>query len=232
MCGRFILTSSLEELLALMPDLFSETPLAPRYNITPSQPVATIVGDGARPRLTFTQWGLVPEWAKDPSIGTKMFNARAETVHEKPAFRNAFKRRRCLLPANGFYEWRKGRGAEPAQPVLFQMNTGGPFFMAGLWEEWPDKEGGILPTSAIITTRSNALVQPSHHRMPVIIARDHHRAWLFSDERDALNLIPLLTPWPGQDMKATPVTPYVNSAAHDDPECIRPLPRQVQGMLF
>jgi len=180
-----------------MPDLFSDGPLAPRYNIAPAQPVATIVGM-QKPTLMFTQWGLIPEWAKDPGIGAKMINARAETVHAKPTFRNAFKRRRCLIPTNGFYEWQKS----------------------------------VLATSAIITTTPNKRVFSVHHRMPVILKPEHYQAWLYSDERDAMNLLPLLVPYPANQMQSIPVSTYVNNVRHDDPECIKPLSRQVQGLLF
>ena len=231
MCGRFILTSNIDAIMALIPDLFSEGPLAPRYNVAPSQPIATIVGM-QKPTLTFTQWGLVPEWAKDPGMGAKMINARAETVHAKPTFRNAFKRRRCLIPTDGFYEWKKSKGTEPSQPILFCMQNNKPFLLAGLWEEWCDKEGGILATSAIITTNPNKLVATTHHRMPVILKPEHYQAWLYSDERNAMNLLPLLAPYPADQMKSISVSSHANSVRHDDPECIKPLPRQEQGLLF
>ncbi len=225
MCGRFTLTELEPDVLTEIFDLSGDLPrLEPRYNIAPTQPVASVIRDSARGenRLGFLRWGLIPSWAKDPRIGSKMINARGETVHEKPSFRAAFKRRRCLIIADGFYEWQKRDDIK--QPVYITLAQEKPFAFAGLWEQWIDpNSGGELATCTIITTTPNDLVRPIHDRMPVILPRDEYARWLGTDERDAEALLPLLRPYPAAHMTAWPVSRRVNSPANDDPALIAEL---------
>ncbi len=226
MCGRF----SLYTLVEMLIDVFDLSPVVldvqPRYNIAPTQPVAVLTND--RPReLQHHRWGLIPPWAKDPSAGAKMINARGESLAEKPSFRSPYRSRRCLILADGFYEWRKeGR---TRTPHYFQLRSAQPFAMAGLWEEWKDPEGSVVPSCAIITTEANETVRPVHHRMPVILPQHAHEAWLDPAPQSPLDLDSLLLPYPALKMSSTQVSPRVNSVANDDPDCIRP---QVQQGLF
>jgi putative SOS response-associated peptidase YedK len=173
--------------------------------------------------MTFTQWGLIPSWAKDPEIGHKLINARGETLDEKPSFRNSFKRKRCLVIADGFYEWKKVPGDGAKQPYYVRMKTGKPFAFAGLWDEWNDREGGVLLTSTIITVAPNKLIKPIHSRMPAIVRREQYGAWLSMEEDRPDRLKPLLRPYPSDHMEAFPVSPRVNSPRNDDPQCVQPL---------
>jgi len=228
MCGRFTLHTPAETLATLF-DL-PETPvLAPRYNIAPTQPVA-IVRASAHPRLAgqrewaLVRWGLIPSWAKDPSIGARMINARAETVAEKPSFRAPFRRRRCLVPADGFYEWRKVDGRK--QPYYIRMQDGGPFAIAGLWEHWQGPDGSELQTCTLLTTEPNELLAPIHNRMPVIIAPEDYDEWLdvTNEEPHFLSLLHhLLRPYPAQAMDAYPVSAYVSNARNEGEACIKPV---------
>ncbi len=176
MCGRFTLTINPDELQQQFG--LSEAPptqLAPRYNIAPTQAVAVIANNSDR-KLELFQWGLIPSWAKDPKIGSKMINARAETLAEKPSFRTALKRRRCLVVADGFYEWKKtGSGKTP---MYIQLKDGQPFGFAGLWEAWQSPDDGLIKTCTIITTTPNALLAEIHYRMPVILPREAYDTWL------------------------------------------------------
>lgn len=221
MCGRFTLTISPAELQ----DQFglTERPsadLAPRYNIAPSQAVAVVTNSEDR-KLEFFQWGLIPAWAKDPKIGNKLINARAETLAEKPSFRTALKRRRCLVVADGFYEWQKT--ATGKAPMYIQMQDGRPFGFAGLWEVWQPPDGSLLKTCTIITTEPNALLAPIHNRMPVILPPEAYEAWLHPGELLAEEVLPLLRPFDAARMKAVPVSTRVNRPGFDAPECILPL---------
>ena len=221
MCGRYTLTLDPAELQ----DLFglSEPPptgLTPRYNIAPSQSVAVVANHESR-KLELFRWGLIPVWAKDPKIGNQMINARAETVAEKPAFRAAFKKRRCLILADGFYEWK--RGATPKTPMYFQLEGGRPFAFAGLWETWTSPDRGLLHSCTIITTSANELVAPIHDRMPVILAPEAYPAWLSPGELPAPEALGLLQPYPPAKMSVRAVSQLVNSPSHDSPECVRPM---------
>jgi len=220
MCGRYTLTADLDMLrdvfgLNTVPDM-----LPPRYNIAPSQPVAVITNEQPD-ELTFHKWGLVPSWSKDISIGNKMINARGETIAEKPSFRSAFKRRRCLIPADGFFEWRqKGGGKEP---LFIHMNDRKVFAMAGLWEVWNSPEGDELRTCTIITTTPNSLMEPIHNRMPVILHPDDYAVWLAQDEQPSGLLQALIRPFEPDDMTFYPVSTFVNRPGNDTPECIEPI---------
>jgi putative SOS response-associated peptidase YedK len=225
MCGRFTLTKNREEVaqafgLSAPPAGHDEVPEFPaRYNIAPSQPVGVIVEDrnSSKRELRLMVWGFIPSWAKDPSIGAKLINARSETVTEKPSFRAAFKYRRCLIPADGFYEWQKAQGG-PKQPFYFSMAGSGLFAFAGLWESWNDIE-----TCTILTTSANSLLQTIHDRMPVILQPDDYARWLDPRLQNATDLKELLQPYPDEFMEAIPVSTRVNSAKFDDALCIQPL---------
>lgn len=219
MCGRFTLTQpaqAVAERFGVQMILFE---FAPRYNIAPSQPVAVIMQNGER-RLEACRWGLVPFWAKDPEIGNRLINARAETLAEKPAFKYSLTRRRCLIPADGFYEWRK-EGTRRT-PVYIRRRDGGLFAFAGLWEEWQSPDGSVLRTCTIITTEPNALIAPIHNRMPVILPAEREPLWLEPSLKDPSRLLALLQPYPAEELEAFPVSPRVNSPANDDPLCIQP----------
>jgi putative SOS response-associated peptidase YedK len=225
MCGRYMLTTPVDALRQLF--LFTELPnLAPRYNIAPTQevPIVRRSHDGAARELLMVRWGLVPYWADDPKIGNRLINARAESVARAPAFREAYRRRRCLVPADGFFEWRKDGRAR--QPLLVRRKDQAPFAFAGLWERWAQPGGAVLRSCTIITCPPNALISPVHDRMPVILAPGDLERWL-DPEADGREL---LGPCPAEWLEALPVSPRVNSPQNDDPECILPL--AVQGSLL
>ncbi len=219
MCGRFTLTADLSTLQEAFPFVHMPEGMQPRYNIAPSQPVAVVPNDG-RNRLDFFVWGLIPSWAKDPSIGNRMINARAETLQEKPSFRNAFRRRRCLVLADGFYEWKKeGQGKIP---TYIRLASGNPFAFAGLWESWNAPDGSNVLSCTIITTQPNEFMATIHNRMPVILPESSYSLWLESGEQDTRRLADLLAPYTSGEMQAYPVSPLVNNPKHDVPELIQP----------
>lgn len=222
MCGRFTLTvdpADLQEAFYWVN--FGNTSLSPRYNIAPTQGVAVVTNNGEN-KLDFFTWGLVPFWAKDPSIGSRMINARAETLAVKPSFRNAFKRRRCLILADGFYEWKKIPDNKIKIPTYIRLKDGKPFAFAGLWENWHSPDGSQILSTTIITTQPNDLVKPIHNRMPVILPEDSYQAWLTPDEISTINFDSLLGPYPSDLMEAYPVSRRVNNPSYDSPECIQP----------
>jgi len=221
MCGRFTLALTGEQLSLAFPWLNVPQQLQPRYNVAPTQPVATVANDG-RHQVEFFQWGLVPSWAKDPSIGNRLINARAETLAEKPSFRAAYRRRRCLILADGFYEWQSGPDRGAKIPYYLQLASGDPFAFAGLWEIWHAPDGSQLYSCTIITTRPNELVAPIHDRMPAILSPDHFQRWLSPAELPPQELQPLLGPYPAAAMVAYPVSRAVNNPANEFPECILP----------
>jgi putative SOS response-associated peptidase YedK len=232
MCGRFALTISPQALAKLFQ--LEEVPeLEPRYNIAPSQAVAAVVQgrEEARRILKMMQWGFIPFWAKDPGIGMKMINARAETAAEKPAFRDAFAHKRCLVPASGFYEWQKRGKAK--QPYFIRLQNEECFAMAGLWQRWEGQDGRIIESCNILTTESNALMTPIHNRMPVILAPDHYELWLDCDPAEKERLQQLFRPLPAETMEAYPVSKSVNRPTHDAPDCVTPLSENpASGGLF
>ena len=204
-------------------------PLAKRYNQAPGQDAAVVVAGPAGRRLDLMRWGLVPFWADDPKIGSRLLNARAESVADKPSFRAAFRSRRCLVPADGFYEWAKGPGNRK-QPLRFTLAGGAPFAFAGLWESWEKGEGGAehpLTTFTIITTEPNELVSRVHNRMPVILQNEDEEAWLSGNPEEASRV---LKPYPADQMQSYAVSTRVNSPANEGPELIEPLAEQ--GELF
>jgi putative SOS response-associated peptidase YedK len=221
MCGRFTLTVTPEQLQQAIPGLKIAAEMAPRYNIAPSQPVAVVPNDGLL-KLDYYVWGLIPSWAKDPAIGNRMINARGETLAEKPSFRAAFRRRRCLIPADGFYEWQQTPGRTTKTPFYIRMKTGEPFAFAGLWESWNAPDGSQVLSCAIITTTPNTLVAAIHNRMPVILPREAYERWLEPGEQDPAQLQPLIRPYPEEAMLAYPVSTLVNHPENDVAACIQP----------
>ncbi|CAA9891579.1 putative SOS response-associated peptidase YoqW [Candidatus Methylobacter favarea] len=219
MCGRFALYS---DPFALARRFKAEAlpELRPRYNVAPSQTIPIVRKEGEKRRFALPRWGLIPHWAKDARIGYKMINARAETVAEKPAFRTAFRHRRCLIPADGFYEWQAVAGSKVKQPWFMALKDREPMALAGLWEKWHSPEGEDLASCSIIVTAANEIMQPIHDRMPVILAPEVWDAWLETDAKDAQALQDLLKPYPAGDMAAWPVTTKVNSPRNDSAECL------------
>ena len=222
MCGRFTLTADPNDLREAFPWLNIPQPLQPRYNIAPSQPVAVVANDGKH-TLDYFVWGLVPSWAKDPSIGSRMINARAETLVEKPSYRNAFRRRRCLILADGFYEWKAPQAKGSKTPMYIQLKGGKPFALAGLWEDWNSPEGSRILSCTIITTQPNDFMKNIHDRMPVILPESAYQTWLNPMEMNPALLQPLLQPYPAQAMSAYQVSTLVNSPANELADCIQPV---------
>jgi putative SOS response-associated peptidase YedK len=224
MCGRYTLAVTPELLRQLFGFVFTPN-LQPRFNIAPTQQAPAVrPGDGGR-RIDLLRWGLIPSWSKDASVASKLINARGETVADKPSFRAAFAERRCLIPADGLYEWRTEDGKK--QPFRIGFKGGAPFAFAGLWESWtvPDGQadaGETWETFSIVTTEANAKLRPIHHRMPVIVAPDDYETWLTGNPDDAGKL---LRPFPPDDMAFYRVTTRVNNVRNDDAECVIPLLR-------
>jgi len=221
MCGRFVLQGSAEE-LANQFHLVEPVELAPRYNIAPTQDLAVVRAGPAKGReLAFQRWGLIPSWAKDRSVGQRMINARCETVAEKPAFRRAFRERRCIVPASAFYEW--GGKAGDRTPYLFSSASSPLFGFAGLWESWKDPDGHRLESCTVITTEANSAVRPVHHRMPVILDPRDYGLWLEPKAKASEDLVPLLVPCPPDWLEVHEVSRAVNDARFDDPSCVAPV---------
>ncbi|MBX3028188.1 SOS response-associated peptidase [bacterium] len=224
MCGRFTLTSPPTRLrdrfrLAAVPDA-----LVAHYNIAPSQPVL-VIANRSRRLLRPARWGLVPGWAMDPSIGHRLINARAETLARRPAFRGLLERQRCVVPADGFYEWRRaGRGGR--QAFYLRARDGEPLALAGLWDVWRAANGEPLASCTIITVPANGVVAPIHDRMPAVLSAAAVDAWLDPAPAAAAALAPLLAPAPDEHLIAIPVSSRVNKPEHDDPSCIAPLPER------
>jgi putative SOS response-associated peptidase YedK len=220
MCGRFTLTTNLGAIAARFGVARFLEEVGPRYNIAPTQTVI-VVGDDGQRYLTHMKWGLIPSWAKDPAIGNRMINARAETVATKPAFRAALRKRRCLIPADGFYEWQPA--GRRKQPVYITLKTREPFSFAGLWESWTAPEREEIKTCTIITTEANELLKPIHDRMPVILTPEAETVWLDPTIQAPARLLPLLTSYPADEMEVYPVSPQVNNPAHDSAKCVEPM---------
>ncbi|MCL5807084.1 MAG: SOS response-associated peptidase [Deltaproteobacteria bacterium] len=203
MCGRFILLTD----LSVIVESFSISDIACDYrpdgNISPGQQVAAVIHGDDKNRLVGYRWGLIPSWAKDPSIGNRMFNARAETVAEKPSFARAFQKRRCLIPAEGFYEWQKT--GKTKSPLRFSLKSGQPFGFAGLYETWISPGKGPVSTCTIITTEANELIRPIHDRMPVIVPKDRETFWIDPDSSRQKELLSILKPYPSDDMRMSDV---------------------------
>ncbi|MEB3216927.1 MAG: SOS response-associated peptidase [Nostocales cyanobacterium 94392] len=222
MCGRFTLTTEAESLREIFQiSDTSNCQWEANYNIAPTQMVMTVLHneETKQRELRSQRWGLIPTWAKDTKIAAKLINARAETLAEKPSFRSAFKRRRCLILADGFYEWK--RLETKKQPYYFQLQEQQPFAFAGLWEQWhPDEEN--ITSCTIITTDANELLQPIHNRMPVILQQQDYEKWLDPQLQDTEILQPILQPYPAEQMSSHTVSTKVNNPQHQSPDCIAP----------
>ena len=223
MCGRFTLATDPMNFIGFLLEYDTSDAFTPRYNIAPTQQVTVVPNNGTE-RIEFFRWGLIPPWAKDPKIGNRMINARAETLSEKPSFRNAYRRRRCLVLADGYYEWRKELGGEAKTPFYIRMASEKPFAFAGLWEAWrPQGEVEPVLSCSIITCPANEMLQPIHHRMPVILGHEAYDLWLDPVECPPATLNHLLTPYPPEELEAFAVSRLVNQPKNDSPECILPV---------
>ena len=222
MCGRFVLMTPGKSLTEHF-RLAEEPSLGPRYNIAPTQPVAIIkpkAGTSQR-ELKIVRWGLIPFWAKDAKMGAGFINARSETAADRPAFRTAFKMRRCIIPADGFYEWKKlEKGRAPYLVVLSNRLV---FAFAGLWETWKSPDGELIESCTILTTDANELIQPIHDRMPTILSPSDYDLWLNPDTKTTESLKHMLKPFPSEEMIMFPVSGKVNKASYDAADCVEPL---------
>jgi putative SOS response-associated peptidase YedK len=228
MCGRYTIISSPEAIRRLFGYL-EQPNFPPRYNVAPTQPVPIVRWiEGAR-HFALVRWGLIPSWVKDPKTFTLLINARGDTVNDKPAFRNAMKRRRCLFPADGFYEWKGEAGAK--RPYYARSTSGGPVAFAGLWETWTGPNGEEMDTAAIVTTDANKTLGAIHHRMPAIVPPGAFDLWLDTDRVDAKTASALLVPAPEGAMEVYEVSTAVNRVANDAPALIEPaeLPKRRRG---
>jgi len=221
MCGRFTLTVDPAELQDTFSNYTFPSRFAPRFNIAPSQPVLAIPNDGTN-TADFFIWGLIPMWAKDPSIGNRLINARGETIAEKPSFRGSFKHKRCLILADGFYEWKASPVKKTKTPYFIHMKDRGPFAFAGLWDSWESPDGSSIRTCTIITTEPNELMATLHNRMPVILHPRDHAKWLDASHQTPENLLTLIKPYPADAMSAHPVSTLVNNPSNDSPELVVP----------
>lgn len=221
MCGRFTLTTDLDHIAERFSLRMANVAFTPHYNIAPSQPVLTVMNDGKENRAGFLRWGLIPSWAKEASIGNRMINARAETLAEKPSFKRALQRRRCLIVADGFYEW-KAEGKKKT-PMFIALRSHESFGFAGLWETWKSPTGEPVHSCTIITTTPNALIETIHNRMPVIVPREAEAVWLDRTVDDPQKLLPLLVSYSDSEMTAYEVSLLVNSPKNDVPACIEPV---------
>jgi len=220
MCGRYVIEIS-ADLVRKVFGVVDVPQWTARYNIAPTQrvPVIRQRGDSTR-QLVLMRWGLIPSWAKE--VGEGLINARAETVNEKPSFRQSFRQRRCILPATGFYEWQKVD--KHKIPHFVRLKNQMPMPFAGIWDSWRAPEGQVVESCAILTTAANGAVGAIHERMPVILHPDEFGQWLDREQHDPATLMPLLTPYPSDCLEVYPVSTLVNSVANDQPECIVPLP--------
>jgi putative SOS response-associated peptidase YedK len=219
MCGRFTITLEASELQQELGLVSVPEDWKPRFNAAPTQNVGAVISATQRDAV-WLRWGLIPSWAKNMEISSRLINARSETLVEKPSFRNAFAKRRCLILANGFYEWLRSPGRKgPSQPYHFRLADGKPFAFAGLWEIWHPQEGEPVRSCTIITTQANAIVQPVHDRMPVILSGQAMWDWLSAPDVQAAQVF--LQPYPAEQMVAVPVSRVVNDATQDSPECLR-----------
>jgi len=220
MCGRYVISSSPAVLRAAFG--YGEQPnFPPRYNVAPTQPIPVVRLDGDKRTFALMRWGFVPAWVKDPKTVSLMINARGESVSDKPAFRNAMRRRRCLIPADGFYDWRPG---EPRRPYFVRAKSGAPLAFAGLWETWIGPNGEEHDTAAIVTTRANRLLSAIHERMPVIVPPEAFALWLDCAKVDAETAAALIAPAPEALLECYGVSPAVNRVANDSADLITPAP--------
>lgn len=222
MCGRYSLYadySALLERFDIEETTFQEEDYEPNYNVAPSQQVVAVINDGSKNRLGLLKWGLIPPWARDEKIGYKMINARAETAAEKPSFRNAFKKKRCLVVADSFYEWQRSDTGKT--PMRIKLKSGEPFAFAALWESWKSPDGKTINSCSILTTKPNELMASIHDRMPVVLTKDAEKIWLDPKVQDPEVLGELLRPFNAEEMEAYEVSEAVNSPKNNGPELIR-----------
>lgn len=230
MCGRYTSFTPVEELARYfgVEEVVAED-LGARYNVAPTDPVYAVARHGGGLRLGTLRWGLVPPWADDLRVGSRLINARAETVAAKSAFRQAFAHRRCLLPADGFYEWQPGEGDGARQPWYTRRRDGQPMALAGVWETWrpANGDGERVVSTAIVTTAANETLAPVHHRMPVVLPAEAWPVWLDPDNHDVDTLSRLLVPAPEELLVPVAVAPLVNKVANDGPALVVPIPQRV-----
>jgi putative SOS response-associated peptidase YedK len=220
MCARYVITSPADAVRALFG--YAEQPnFPPRYNVAPTQPIPIVRLEAGKPAFALARWGFLPAWVKDPRTFSLLVNARGESVLDKPAFRNAVRRRRCLIPADGFYEWSDTR---PRRPFFVRPKVGGPIAFVGLWETWTGPNGEEVDTAAIVTTRSNRSLAVIHDRMPVIVPPEAFNLWLDCAAVDATTAAALFVPSPDRLLESYEVSTAVNRAANDSPELIAPAP--------
>ena len=220
MCGRYAITSAPEAIRRLFG--YDEQPnFPPRYNVAPTQPVPIVRMMEGKRRFALVRWGFIPSWVKDPRTFSLLINARGESLGDKPAFRAAMRYRRCLFPADGFYDWRRAGGR--VTPYYVRLKAGGPMALAGLWENWMGPHGEEMETAVIVTTRANRLLAPIHPRMPVIVPPEAFDLWLDSARVDAATAAALIAPAPEDMLEMHEVSPAVNSAANDTPDLIAPM---------
>jgi putative SOS response-associated peptidase YedK len=233
MCGRYRLSRRKQTIEEYFASTSGDEEWNPRYNIAPTQPVPIIRQNPKEPvrELSLVRWGLIPSWAKDASVAAQMINARSETASTKPAFRDALKSRRCLIPADGFYEWQ--RMGKAKQPYCFEVNDGKLFAFAGIWDRWRDRTGYTIESCSILTTTPNAMTSVVHDRMPVILDPDSYDLWLDPGMTDMRVVSDLLQPYDAQLMRCYPVSTRINHVANDDEECSKPVELgQIQNSLF
>ena len=229
MCSRYTLISSISELQGRFGFVMDSPAPEPRYNIAPTEQVLAVVNEGVR-KGEMMRWGLVPSWAKDIKIGSRMINAVSETAATKPSFRSAFRRRRCLVLADGFYEWR--REGKQRVPLYFSLKSGEPMAFAGLWESWQSPAGEWVRSCAVLTTTANEFIASTHHRMPVILSAETEPLWLDPLTETPDTLEPLLIPAPADSLDAREVSPMVNNVRNDGPGCIVPSASPQEVRLF
>lgn len=223
MCGRFTLRAGAGELMRFF-GLEGVADFPARYNIAPTQTVAIVRHSASGRALDFVRWGLIPSWSRDPRIGSSLINARSETAAEKPSFRTAFRKRRCVIPCDGFYEWEAVAGQKLKQPWLIGVRDSPLFGFAGLWESWHAPTGETVETCSILTTSSNELLRPLHDRMPVILDPSDFERWLVPDVQTAETLRALMVSFPADRMQRFRVSTLVNSPKNETAECVRPIP--------
>jgi len=224
MCGRFALKTPVKTLAKHFQAAEAPTEVEARFNIAPTQNILAVQETPDGRKMKWLKWGLVPSWAKDAAgMGARLINARSETVAEKPSFRDAFKKRRCLIPADGFYEWQRRTG-DKKQPFFFGLKDGQPFGFAGLWERWTGEDGSVIESCTILTTTANEVLASVHDRMPVILHRDEYELWLDEDVRKQDLLKGLLQPYPADEMTSYPVSTLVNNISRQGADLIERLP--------
>ena len=223
MCGRFTLFLSIAEITDEFEVYDVDWIQEPSYNIAPGQNIAGVLKKDGDKSLTTLRWGLIPHWAKEENIGYRMINARAETLTQKPTFSRPFKTQRCIIPANGFYEWKQDIVSRKKTPFYIKLSSGKPMGFAGLYDTWKSKEGNIITSCTIITTKPNALIGQLHNRMPVILEPNSREMWLDKTIQEPQELIPLLKPYDADEMAMYEVSKMVNSIKYNGPDCIKPV---------